>query len=64
MASSSGHDKERERRAQEADQNRVGQRYPERHTHKETEAAYPGYIGSDSSTVIGKGRDRRTGPKK
>jgi hypothetical protein len=63
MASSSGQDKERERKAQEADFNRVGQTRPAR-THKETEAAHPGNISSDSSTVIGKGRDRRTGPKK
>jgi hypothetical protein len=63
MASSSGQDKERERRAQEEDFNRTGPR-PDHRTHKETSAAHPGNISSDSSTVIGKGRDRRTGPKK
>ena len=63
MASSSGQEKERERRAQERDFNAAGPR-PDARTHKETTAAHPGNIGSDSSTVIGKGRDRRTGPKK
>jgi hypothetical protein len=63
MASSSGQDKERERKAQERDHNLVRDATA-KHAHKEIEAAHPGNISSDSSTVIGKGRDRRAGPKK
>jgi hypothetical protein len=63
MASSSGQDKERERKAQEADFNRVGQSTPAK-ARKETQEKHPGNISSDSSTVIMKGRARDVEPKK
>ena len=63
MASSSGQDKERERRAQERDFNTGARTTPNR-THAETSDAHVGNLSSDSSSVIGKGRDRRTGAKK
>ena len=63
MASSSGQDKERERKAQEADFNRVGQQTPAK-THAKVEENHPGNISSDSSTVIGKGRHAKAPPQK
>lgn len=48
---------ERERSAQAADVNRLGDATPAR-THKEVRQAHPDHVSSDDPSVIGQGRHR------